>query len=459
MSVHLQIIQERACNNKKQDASGGGSVGSPAEDATLNKSYWVKSRLSFRQEFSPMASSAQSAAMKYLSLGVLVLQTTSLVLTMRYSRAGGSGGPRYLASSAVVSAEGIKIVVCTLLLFLENNFSVRATGQLLKEEIVGKPLTSLKLALPAGIYSLQNNLLYLALSNLDAATYQVTYQLKILTTALFSVSVLGRRLATHQWLALVLLAAGVALAQWPAESPGTAEAGATSAGARLVGLTAVLTACLSSGFAGVYFEKILKESKQSVWLRNIQLGFFGFVLATLGMMAYDGQRVRERGLFQGYDRVTCAVVALQPSSASAATFSNRRPFSPGFGRLGGRRGHQICRQHPQRLRHLAVHRLVRPGLLSGVGGLPPEQSVYPGRGPGDRRHISVRLRAQTRRRRRRRRRPRRSSVKERRKAPRLAAIRSHSERTLPKGEKDGRIRCAHSKRSFSIFPAFALDLK
>ncbi|XP_077470726.1 solute carrier family 35 member A3b isoform X4 [Stigmatopora argus] len=312
MSVHLQIIQERACNNKKQDASGGGSVGSPAEDATpVNKSYWVKSRLSFRQEFSPMASSAQSAAMKYLSLGVLVLQTTSLVLTMRYSRAGGSGGPRYLASSAVVSAEGIKIVVCTLLLFLENNFSVRATGQLLKEEIVGKPLTSLKLALPAGIYSLQNNLLYLALSNLDAATYQVTYQLKILTTALFSVSVLGRRLATHQWLALVLLAAGVALAQWPAESPGTAEAGATSAGARLVGLTAVLTACLSSGFAGVYFEKILKESKQSVWLRNIQLGFFGFVLATLGMMAYDGQRVRERGLFQGYDRVTCAVVALQ----------------------------------------------------------------------------------------------------------------------------------------------------
>ena len=43
--------------------------------------------------------------------------------------------------------------------------------------------------------------------------HQVTYQLKILTTALFSVSMLGRRLGTYQWLSLLVLMAGIALVQ------------------------------------------------------------------------------------------------------------------------------------------------------------------------------------------------------------------------------------------------------
>ncbi|XP_031150285.1 solute carrier family 35 member A3b [Sander lucioperca] len=252
-------------------------------------------------------SSPHSSRLKYLSLGVLVLQTTSLVLTMRYSRTLKEDGPRYLASSAVVSAEVLKIFACTLLVFIENNFSV----QLLKEEIVNKPVETMKLAIPAVIYTLQNNLLYVALSNLDAATYQVTYQLKILTTALFSVSMLGKRLGFYQWLSLLFLMAGVTLVQWPTESEGDSEQKILSASSQFVGLMAVLMACVSSGFAGVYFEKILKETKQSVWVRNIQLGLFGFVFGFVGMIVYDGQKVRQSGMFQGYNTITCTVVALQ----------------------------------------------------------------------------------------------------------------------------------------------------
>ncbi|XP_017573256.1 solute carrier family 35 member A3a isoform X1 [Pygocentrus nattereri] len=252
-----------------------------------------------------------SARLKYLSLSVLVFQTTSLVLTMRYSRTLQSDGPRYLASSAVVVAELLKILTCVGLVCKEHSYSVRALSSILRQEILHKPIETLKLAIPSGIYTLQNNLLYVALSNLDAATYQVTYQLKILTTALFSVSMLGRRLGLYQWLSLLILMAGVALVQWPTDSPGTPEKEQPAGGSPFVGLVAVLVACCSSGFAGVYFEKILKETKQSVWVRNIQLGMFGLVFGLFGMLLYDGERVREHGMFQGYNSITWAVVSLQ----------------------------------------------------------------------------------------------------------------------------------------------------
>lgn len=66
-------------------------------------------------------SPSHSLRLKYISLGVLVLQTTSLVLTMRYSRTRKTDGPRYLASSAVVSAEVLKILACSLLVLVENS--------------------------------------------------------------------------------------------------------------------------------------------------------------------------------------------------------------------------------------------------------------------------------------------------------------------------------------------------
>ncbi|XP_036822459.1 UDP-N-acetylglucosamine transporter isoform X2 [Oncorhynchus mykiss] len=259
---------------------------------------------------SPLVSPSQSR-LKYMSLGVLVLQTTSLVLTMRYSRTLQGEGPRYLASSAVVLAELLKILICLLLIFYDHNFSFLVLNRVLKEEILNKPMETLKLAIPSGIYTLQNNLLYVALSNLDAATYQVTYQLKILTTALFSVSMLGKRLGLYQWLSLLILMTGIALVQWPSESLDGPAPTPLSAGSQLVGVIAVLIACFSSGFAGVYFEKILKGTKQSVWVRNIQLGLFGLVFGLMGVFVYDGERVRESGVFQGYNPLTWTVVALQ----------------------------------------------------------------------------------------------------------------------------------------------------
>src|SRR5579859_4649082 len=143
---------------------------------------------------------------------------------------------------------------------------------------------------------LQNNLQYVAVSNLDAETFQVTYQLKILTTALFSITMLRRFLSLQKWVSLVLLTLGVALVQLPsspadpatkegffakhlhfnpremaahlihARAPAAHEAETMN---RTLGLIAVFAACMISGLAGVYFEKVLKGSTASLWVRNV----------------------------------------------------------------------------------------------------------------------------------------------------------------------------------------------
>ena len=42
-------------------------------------------------------------------------------------------------------------------------------------ELTGNPVETSKLAVPSGLYTLQNNLLFIALTNLDATTYQVMF--------------------------------------------------------------------------------------------------------------------------------------------------------------------------------------------------------------------------------------------------------------------------------------------
>merc|ERR1712190_145793 len=163
------------------------------------------------------------------------------------------------------------------------------------------------------LYTVQSNLLFVSLSNLSGAVYQVTYQLKILTTAVLSVLILGKSLGPTKWCGLLLLTLGVALIQLPRGSgDGADAAGSTNGnGNTAVGLTAVLSACVTSGLAGVYLEKILKQSDASIWLRNIQLGSIGAVLALLGCFVQDGAQIREYGFMQGYSSMVWAVILLQ----------------------------------------------------------------------------------------------------------------------------------------------------
>ncbi|XP_061113171.1 UDP-galactose translocator isoform X3 [Conger conger] len=244
--------------------------------------------------------------LKYISLAVLVVQNASLILSIRYVRT--LPGDRFFTTSAVVMAEVLKVLTCLLIILLQKRGNVKDFIALLYDSIVSQYWDTLKLAVPSLIYTLQNNLQYVAISNLPAATFQVTYQLKILTTALFSVLMLRKSLSRVQWVSLVLLFAGVAIVQVEQEGKQKETTVLNQNQNYAKGLVAVVVSCLSSGFAGVYFERILKGSSASVWLRNVQLGIFGTLMGLLGLWWNDGPAIAESGFLFGYTPMVWGVI-------------------------------------------------------------------------------------------------------------------------------------------------------
>lgn len=145
----------------------------------------------------------------------------------------------------------------------------------------------MQLAVPSLLYTLQNTLQYMAMAELSAPMYQVLYQMKIVTTTIFSVLLLARRMTLLQWSSVALLTTGVACVQM---SQTQADSGSSNS---FMGFVYVLCGCLTSGFAGVYFEMVLKSSKASIWIRNIQLSIIGIVCATVACVFVDGQEIAE----------------------------------------------------------------------------------------------------------------------------------------------------------------------
>ncbi|RIB11069.1 nucleotide-sugar transporter-domain-containing protein [Gigaspora rosea] len=263
--------------------------------------------------------------LKYVSLIILCVQNSTLVIVMRYSRMVPES-ELYSTATAVFLSEVTKFIIC---IYMAIRSQVIESGHWKASELYDQVFSAdaWKLMIPAALYTVQNNLQYIAVSTLDAATFQVTYQLKILTTAICSVLMLKTSLSPIKWFSLVLLTCGVALVQLKVGGNNSShqddkviqtnqsfekETFDDNGAKKLVGLCAVSVACVISGLAGVYFEKVLKGSQPSLWIRNLQLSFFSlFPALILGVWWKDGSDVWEKGFFHGYNLIVLSAIACQ----------------------------------------------------------------------------------------------------------------------------------------------------
>jgi UDP-galactose transporter len=327
------------------------------------------------------SSTKRDAFIQAVILGLLVLQNGAHSLVMRYSR--GILKDPFDPTAAVLCAETVKLIVCILAVkFLKKDTDEPGTSS-----IVAIIRSSKLMAVPAGIYLIQNSLQYMALQHLDSATFAVLSQFKIFTAAIFSVTMLGRKLGLRRWRALTLLVTGVivvlltqhrvlqtmqhngssatdvATAQANANAAGqpTAADGAEtgyqtpdhstdnpklvklgfedmhkakeelrnafdgaktdevvssaedskSFGAYMMGITYVLSLTACSGFAGVYFEKVLKSTaKVSLWARNIQLSVWSLSFGLLRISVMQPELLSPERFFYGFSIWTWATVSI-----------------------------------------------------------------------------------------------------------------------------------------------------
>ena len=287
---------------------------------------------------------------RLICLLVLAVQNSALILLLKYSQ--NRSGPRYHPSSLVCLSELTKII---LALLLEANRIAKSEmkGKSLIARHIGHSLMarqSALLILPAFLYAIQNNLCFVAVGLLTPVNYQLIYQAKILTTALFSLLLLGKRLGRRHWLALLLLLVGVVLVQ-VGGSVGMISKHRIMRSREWIGFVLLMINSVTSGFAGVYFEKITKrgnfnlsprlapltsvkrkggevvvlevpkrdyplhEPLRSIWVQSVELAVFGLAFSLL--LAYlgpDRHRIHLLGFFHGIDRLACLIFVMQAVS-------------------------------------------------------------------------------------------------------------------------------------------------
>ena len=228
--------------------------------------------------------------LKWVLLLLLVFQNAASTILVTHTRSISPlpGRPLYLGSVAVLVSECLKLVSCLAFIASEEGGVKQMVAEVWSAVVV-RWRDTIRMAVPALCYGLQNMLFYVALSNLTPTAYQLWSQSKTLVTALFFVTILKQVLKPRQWFALGLLTAGVALvqvAEVAAKAGGAASAAASAPiTSSLLGVAAVLASSVLSGFANIYFEKVLKEADvsskagerskpASLWIRNVQQGLF-----------------------------------------------------------------------------------------------------------------------------------------------------------------------------------------
>ena len=246
---------------------------------------------------------------KLAVLCLLCLQNSVFTVLRRYSQ--GILKENYSSYEVLLVGEIVKLVF--------SAFMIRSSANMAGEEICSRlsylSKKSMKMAVLAFIYGAMNILSFLALRNIGAGTFTIFAQCKILTTASFSAVMLNRSYSWSQWRALIQLMVGVLLFSvnlFDKNDDGDdadTNTNTTSWESATLGIAAVVTEVTLSGFASIYFEKVIKHDTEQlgIWERNYQLALGSIPIYILFILHAGGGEVGYGG---GWSYISTALAML-----------------------------------------------------------------------------------------------------------------------------------------------------
>jgi len=267
-------------------------------------------------------------ARKLFSCAFLVIFTVSTTLCIEASKRSDGTYP-YNTYVIPCAAEGVKIVLSTTLLVLERG-TQNGDGpsrKILHNSFRGFP----NYILPAFCYFVSNNCAFHIVEILGPSTFQITSNLKVLTTGIFMNLFLSRKLTWLQWKALVMLAIGSMVTEL--QNCDVSKSELVTGQSLLLGYILVIVSAVASGAGGVFSEKLLKGkvltnkngtcNSVSIHWQNIQLYSFGFAFGLLSLLNSSPSGASGAfsiGIFDGFNTFACATVASLAVSGLLVSF-------------------------------------------------------------------------------------------------------------------------------------------
>ncbi|CAE7202344.1 senju [Symbiodinium natans] len=192
-----------------------------------------------------------------------------------------ASAPAYNATSVVLLTEMVKLCLASAMFVAYDG----PLSEMLRLTWTHRRVL-LKYAIPAVLYALYNNLLYVNLAAFDPGTYNVLLQLKIALTGLLYQVLFAKQLNRNQWRAIFLITGGCMCKE-------SGKVKALGFQANLSSWLLLIVQMLCSVLAGVYNEVLLKasDSANSTVPTNLQNAFMYFQSIVVNgiVLVWEGQ--------------------------------------------------------------------------------------------------------------------------------------------------------------------------